>query len=181
MISLSVFLSFLMLITGLIMLAWVFPVFVSMIMKLAKVVFFFDDNFDSFKALVERTDYVCGFNNHNFDDNLCNAHGLTIPKEKSKDVLQMIWAALGLGCEFKRGTHAGYSLEAMVKTNCPDVKLKQFSGAMAPICYQTGKMGSVIDYCLHDVHMLKQLVNHIRLNGFLISPKNQTLKILIDF
>ncbi|NCD13092.1 MAG: hypothetical protein EOL93_11130 [Epsilonproteobacteria bacterium] len=150
-------------------------------MKLAKVVFFFDDNFDSFKALVERTDYVCGFNNHNFDDNLCNAHGLTIPKEKSKDVLQMIWAALGLGCEFKRGTHAGYSLEAMVKTNCPDVKLKQFSGAMAPICYQTGKMGSVIDYCLHDVHMLKQLVNHIRLNGFLISPKNQTLKILIDF
>ena len=142
---------------------------------------FMDDNIQDFQILTGRHKTIFGFNNHSFDDNLVKAHGIMFPENSSVDILREIWSALGLGPEFNRTTHSGYSLDAVVKANFPALK-KSFDGSMAPKLYQVGKIGTVIDYCLRDVKMLKALIDKIKLDGFIINPKNkQCLNIDLHF
>lgn len=129
------------------------------------------DNSFYFEQLVKRADLLIGFNSRRFDDNLLGVHGIHIPPEKTYDVLIEIWGAAGLSSEYQHGTHAGFSLDACIRANFKLSK-SQDGGAMAPIQWQRGEVGKVIDYCLFDVYALKLLVDRIVKTGELVNPIN---------
>ena len=132
---------------------------------------FLQDNFDAFAKLVDgapsRGELVVGFNSFNFDDKLCQAHG--IPVTTTWDLLLEIWRALGLGFRYEHGTHAGYSLDALSKLNLQESKIG--NGANAPILWQQGQFGEVINYCLHDVWLTKELLDYVARHGRIRNPK----------
>lgn len=128
------------------------------------------DNFDEFQELVNKTDMVVGFNSIGFDNKLCAANGLNIPAEKTYDLLAEIWAGAGLTKTFKFQTHTGFGLEACCEANF-GLK-KTGNGATAPVDWQRGKIGKVIDYCLNDIFLTKMLLDLVISNGAICDPRN---------
>lgn len=127
------------------------------------------DNAQYFIWLVNQADVIIGFNSIKFDNELLAAHGVSIPVEKCYDMLVEIWLAAGLGPEYKHGTHAGFSLDNCVRANF-GLSKKQGGGAMAPVDWQRGNIGNVIDYCIEDVRMTKLLVDRVIEKGELVNP-----------
>lgn len=137
---------------------------------------FLEDNLSEFQDLIAQRELVVGFNNNAFDNLLCEANGLWIPSEKSYDLLVEIWAGAGLGPRFNPSTHGGFGLDACSAVNFGTQK--SGNGALAPIDWQRGKYGSVIDYCLNDVKLTKDLMDLVLNQGSIICPKtNRTLTI----
>ena len=128
------------------------------------------DNLAEFAALISKQECVVGYNNLRFDNKVLEAAGLpAIPAEKCYDLLVEIWRGVGLGPDFRPETHGGYSLDAMCRVNFRAVKTG--SGALAPINFQRGNLGAVIDYCLADVYLTKRLLDRVIRCGLLIDPK----------
>lgn len=130
---------------------------------------FCKDNFEDFQKLVDSTDVIVSFNGLAFDNRLCQANGLNVPDEKSYDLLVEVWAAAGLGPEYQYPSHTGFGLDACVKANFPN-EAKSGHGELAPIQWQRGEIGAVIDYCLQDVRLTKMLIDKIREIGQLKNP-----------
>ncbi len=137
---------------------------------------FCEDNLNEFQQLLELRYPLVTFNGIGFDDKVLSANGIIVPVGKSIDLLREIWKAAGLGPEYQYPTHAEYSLDAICKAN--GLQSKTGNGAKAPIDWQQGKMGSVIDYCLNDVMITRNLYRLIVNHGFLIDLKtNEELEI----
>lgn len=135
---------------------------------------FLKDNFGEFQALVYHHQVIAGFNNLAFDNKLCEAHGLNIPEEKTYDLLREIRKGLGLdpdNFDFKR--HSGYTLDAMTKAN--GIARKTGNGALAPVQWQRGKFGEVIDYCMNDIGMTEELILKSQALGELASPHGKVM------
>ena len=127
------------------------------------------DNLSDFATLVAAHDVVVGFNNLRFDDAVLAANDIIIHVEKSYDLLAEIWRGAGLGPSFDPRTHGGFGLDAVCYAN---FRLsKKGHGALAPINYQRGNVGALIDYCLADVHMTKRLLDRVIRCGQLVNPK----------
>lgn len=130
---------------------------------------FCQDNLSEFKILVDSVDVVIGFNNGGFDDLLVKeCLGWEIPPKKSYDLLSEVWVSAGLGRRFAGLKYAGFGLDALAKAN--GLQGKTGTGEHAPIMWQRKKVGSVIDYCLHDVWLTQKLVDQCREKGYLTSP-----------
>lgn len=117
---------------------------------------------------IDRTDYVITFNGVGFDGPLMAEHGVIIPPEKHVDLLVQIWLAHGLSPTFCYPTHTGFGLDACCKAN--GIGDKSGHGALAPVDWQRGKYCEVIDYCLNDIWLTKELLERC-LRGQFISPK----------
>lgn len=128
------------------------------------------DNFQQFQTLVDNSDVIIGFNNLAFDNRLCKANRLNVPDEKSYDLLVEVWAAAGLGPEYQYPSHSGFGLDACVKANFLN-EAKSGHGAAAPVQWQRGQIGAVIDYCLQDVRLTKLLVDKVIKEGCLNNPQ----------
>lgn len=142
---------------------------------------FMEDNFDSFTTLVDNAYMVVGWNNINFDDNLVSAvipEAGQIIKSKSWDLLRAVWEASGLDPMTYDQHHDGYGLGQMSHVNFSMVKSGY--GALAPVDWQKGKRGIVIDYCLNDVYLTKRLfdIGVVNPNSFLISSKTNELLVI---
>ncbi len=138
---------------------------------------FCQDNLDAFFDLCTPNTLLVGFNNVNFDNKviatLKNDHQKAEIFEKFGlfyDILREVWAARGLGPEFNPKTHGGYSLDALAKAN--GVGKKSDNGANAAIAWQAGHVGTVVDYCLHDVALTKRLFDLICCDAALCDPRN---------
>ncbi len=136
---------------------------------------FCDDNRDEFLDLLPHRTLI-GFNNINFDNAvLATTYGRDLGPDsdlKFYDILQEIWKACGFGTEFNASTHAGYGLDACCKANFHTGKTGY--GGTAPVQWQQGKIGAVIDYCLNDVFLTKQIMDSILEKGGIINPKTRT-------
>ncbi len=130
---------------------------------------FLADNLQAFGMWAVTQECIVGYNNNRFDNRILEAHGITILPEKSYDLLQEIWRAAGLGPDFHPQTHGGYSLDAVVEANFN--LTKSGTGAMAPIRFQRGEVGAVIDYCLHDIALTKRLLDRVIRGGAIRDPK----------
>lgn len=128
------------------------------------------DNFNEFQAFVDNTDIVIGFNSLAFDNPLCRANGLNVSDEKSWDLLAEIWAGVGLSRTFEYPSHLGFGLDACAEVNFGFKK--SGSGSKAPVDWQRGKIGKVIDYCLNDVRLTKALVDIVIAHGFILDPRD---------
>ena len=120
---------------------------------------FMEDNMQDFSLLVDAHDIIVGFNNIGFDNKVLayTLRGLiTVERtlewlsEKSYDILTEIRAAGGGWC----------GLDAMIKANGL-AQGKTGNGAMAPVWYQAGRIGKLIDYCMADVWLTKKLLDLI--------------------
>ncbi len=133
---------------------------------------FLEDNQHQFFALLQKRDYLIGFNNGGFDDKLImEVVGFDVNKHtKSMDLLSEVWAACGLGRRYGGPQYAGFGLQELSLAN--GLPGKTSTGAHAPILWQKGKRGEVIDYCLNDVWLTKKLIDQCREVGHLQSPKN---------
>lgn len=135
---------------------------------------FTKENWSGFADLLERSDVLVGFNNIGFDNKLIRANGVTPNgsewERKSYDILAEMWEASGLSRTFQYPTHAGFSLDNTAMLNLREGKTGN-GGAMAPVEWQRGNVGMVIDYCLQDIRLTKGLFDRIISNGGLRSPK----------
>ena len=129
---------------------------------------FMQDNFSAFVALAGDRQ-VIGFNSRHFDDSVCRANGLVV--HTGYDVLVEMWRAAGLGPDFESPTHMGFGLDAAAKANFGVGKTGH--GAKAPVDWQRGNIGNVVDYCLEDVRLTKCLVDRIMTSEFLYDPREE--------
>ncbi len=133
---------------------------------------FCKDNIGEFQTLVDRSDMIIGFNHIGFDNQVCLANGISIEPwpEKNYDLLAEIWNAAGLSRTFGGKSYTGYSLDACIKANFPEYG-KTGHGALAPVHWQQGRIGNVIDYCLADVWLTKMLFEKIANENEINDPK----------
>lgn len=88
---------------------------------------------------------------NDFDVNMCGEH---------YDMLEEIWIALGLNPDkFYPKTHGGWGLDAVCQATLGIAKTGH--GALAPVWWQQGKRGKVIDYCLNDCNIEGRLLQWI--------------------
>jgi hypothetical protein len=132
---------------------------------------FCEDNPEQFQELVDQADVVVSFNGLVFDNRLVEANGLSVPDEKTYDLLVEIWRAAGLGPRYEYPTHSGFSLDKTVQANFPG-EAKTGRGDLAPVLWQRGQRGRVIDYCLQDNRLTKMLLDRVMRDGTLVNPKN---------
>lgn len=118
---------------------------------------FLADNFADFVALTREVEQLVGFNSVNFDDPLCQAHGLDI--HTTYDLKLEVFAAANAAKArlTGEGRAGGRTLDELARANLGTAKSLP-SGAVAPILWQQGKYGEVIRYCLNDVRLTAGLV-----------------------
>lgn len=133
---------------------------------------FCNEGFPEFKALA--ADRLCvGFNSIRFDNAVLRACGIAdLAESNCYDILRELWIAAGVGdadpFDFK--LHGGYWLDATCERNFGTKKTG--NGALAPVLWQQGRYGEVIDYCLNDVKLTKQLFDRALSGEPIISPKD---------
>jgi hypothetical protein len=122
------------------------------------------------KFIDDKETLFVSFNGFNFDAKVVLASwGIQIPEERHYDILRELWTASGLGPSFNPKTHGGFGLDAACIAN--NHGGKSGNGALAPVNWQRGNVGDVINYCLHDVWLTQMLFNKIIFTGYLTCPK----------
>jgi hypothetical protein len=137
---------------------------------------FMDDNINELQELIDSRDLVIGANSIGFDNKLCEANGIKISHKNQYDV--MLEIAKLVYPDSKKPYFKGCGLDNCVKANFGTQKSGH--GAMAPIDWQRGKVGTVIDYCLNDVRLTKKLVDEIIYNAKLKSPLDGETILTLD-
>lgn len=118
-----------------------------------------------------------GFNTRRFDLQLLEHHGIKVDQVQHYDALEEIWKAMGLNPDrFEPRTHGGWSLDAICDATF-GLK-KSGHGAMAPVWWQTGERGRVVDYCCRDVWLEAKLIKHMLNGGVVRAPGKPAL---VDF
>lgn len=130
---------------------------------------FLKDNFDEFAQLAAERGIVGGFNNTAFDDYVLEANGISLAAVQRYDLLKELWAANG-------NRFAPSRLDAVCERNFGTKKTG--NGTLAPIEWQRGNYGKVIDYCMNDVRMTKQLMDAAFAGASIISPKDGKFLVL---
>ena len=136
----------------------------------------FGDTQSELLALRQRllcADRISGFNIWKFDFpvifGLPGRERVTSLLPKTNDLLRRIWQSLGLDPDSFSRAHGGWGLDAVVRGTLPGAPGKIANGAMAPIWYQAGRWGEVVNYCVDDVTLERDLTNFIDQNGFVIN------------
>ena len=99
--------------------------------------------------------------------------GFTIPPEKSRDIYKQIIEKVTGNANSRV---KGYKLEDCCVAN--KLTTKSNDGAMAPVLWQRKRFMEVIDYCVNDVLMTKELLELIWEDNNFIDPVTGQL---IDF
>lgn len=124
---------------------------------------FLEDNLRKFEQLV-RDRCLIGFNSAAFDDKVLRAAGLDVTTTYDLK-LQVASAAAKAGAD---GRAKGRRLDDLARANLGEGKSGE--GALAPIMWQRGERGAVIDYCIHDTWLTARLATKLHRDGHLIDP-----------
>ena len=119
-----------------------------------------DDHATMLQGLINKADYIVGFNNNSFDNNLLAAGGFTIPAEKSYDIYVQVIDAAGLS-NAPFAARKGYKLDDIARANGIPGKAEAEGGALAPVLYQRGELERLYSYCAQDVQMTVDVLNLI--------------------
>lgn len=109
-------------------------------------------NLDDGVSHLNTADLLVSFNGIGFDSEVI--HGVTgrYVTVAQYDILHEIWKAL-------KHKQKGYRLQE-VATRTINLS-KNNNGAGAPALAKQGRWAELLDYCLNDVHVTKELFNHI--------------------
>jgi hypothetical protein len=133
---------------------------------------FCKDNREEFRSLTTDDSILfVGFNSKRFDAKVVKqSWSMEIRAAYHYDILEEIWLAHNLDPDkFQPRTHGGFGLDAVCAAN--GMGGKSGNGALAPVDWQRGKIGAVIDYCLHDVYLTSRLFHRIHAGLHIICPK----------
>ena len=140
---------------------------------------FCEDNFDEFFDLVSQRDLAVSFNGIGFDNKVLDLRitGKCMSELcEQYDILREIWISAKLNPDkFYWRTHGGYGLDDMAEAN--GLGSKSGHGALAPVQWQRGETGTVIDYCLQDVHLTRDLFDMCQCSP-LVNPKGTAALLL---
>lgn len=92
----------------------------------------------------------------------------------SDDLLRRIWQALHLNPDIWSRDHAGWSLDSVANETLGRKKIG--NGADAPKWYQAGKWGQLVNYCIDDVALERDLSDFIDKFGYVVKDR-ETLHI----
>lgn len=124
---------------------------------------FCDDNLDEFIQLAKIHNTLVSFNGKGFDNKVISSEIPELPlgylDGKSYDIFDEIRKTTGKWC----------SLDALAQAN--RLKGKSANGAMAPIWYQTGQWGKLVNYCIYDVWLTVEILKLITEGNGLVCPK----------
>lgn len=130
------------------------------------------DDIEKLKERLMKADKISGFNIWKFDYQVIwGVPGNTRIEElrsKTNDILVNIWHNLGLRTDIFTGAHKGWSLDNVVKGTLG--RSKSGNGADAPGWFQQGLHHKLIDYCLEDVALERDLATHIEEYKFVLHP-----------
>ncbi len=133
---------------------------------------FDDTNHNQAMQILDGYDLVVGFNTVGFDWKLLNAtyppaSGTFKRISQDYDILREIWISLGLDPDhFDSSTHGGYKLDDVAHETIG--LSKSGNGAHAAILYQAGKWSELVDYCIQDVKVEKELFEFCAKYGYVI-------------
>jgi len=115
--------------------------------------------------ILEKTDLLIGFNSDHFDIPLLNKYyGGTLKNIKSLDLLKEVRKSLG------RRIKLDSLAEATLGRN------KTADGLAAGIWWKNGEHQKVIDYCIEDVRITKDLYDYALAHGHLKYHEGKRLK-----
>ena len=141
---------------------------------------FCSDNLSEFFELCANRALLISFNGIGFDNKVLrccpeNVIEHTWSEAKHYDILRDVWLCKGLNPDkFYWKTHGGFGLDDICRAN--GLGGKTGHGALAPVQWQRGEIGSVIDYCLSDVKLTSELFKLCQA-GPIKSPKGGTLEL----
>ena len=130
---------------------------------------------EALRERILRAERITGFNIIDFDYpvifGLPRSYALPTALEregKSNDILQRIWGALG-------GHRGGWSLESvgLGTLGCA----KSGEGAVAPLLFQSGHWARLVDYCIEDVRLTRDLGAFIDRYGFVVNRDEYVLRL----
>jgi len=125
---------------------------------------FMDDNIGELvDRLNEPGTLVVAFNQIGFDNKLLRASKLPLkPDDDLRNFDMLVASRLGAGqsANFRKG---GFKLDDHLATL--GLPMKTGEGALAPIWWQEGKVGKVIDYCMNDVAQERALFEDMWTTG----------------
>ncbi len=118
-----------------------------------------------------RAGRITGYNTYRFDFpviwGLPGRQRVEQLKPQSDDLLQRIWRSLGLDDEAFSDLHKGWGLDAVAKGTLGVGK--SGNGADAPKLYQAGQWARLVDYCLEDVRLERDLGAFIDRYGYVVN------------
>jgi DEAD/DEAH box helicase domain-containing protein len=118
-----------------------------------------------------RADRITGFNTYRFDFpviwGLPARERVAALKPKSNDLLQRIWRSLGLDEEAFSSHHKGWGLDVVCQGTLGVGK--SGNGADAPRWFQAGNWPRLVDYCIDDVRLERDLGAFIDKYGFVVN------------
>lgn len=118
---------------------------------------------------LEEADEVVGYNSVSYDHPVLDAslgRRIYIPNETD------LWLAIRevrQGCNDPAGS---WKLDAVSRRTLGRGKLDQF-GALAPSKLREGEWTRVVEYCLRDVQILRDLWRFVRAYGYVVGPGNE--------
>lgn len=114
-------------------------------------------------------DVLVGFNSLDFDTPALEGFSGIAITPTQYDILIEIKAALGT--DFAKG----YKLNEVAKRTIE--RGKSGHGASAPILFKEGRHAELIDYCIADVALTRDLYRFIEENGYVITPGGDRLEL----
>ncbi len=123
---------------------------------------------DQCMAHMNSADMLIGFNSLGFDTPIMEClteNSLLTPQY---DILCEVWRALPYKAK-------GFKLTEI----CQRLGLghKTVTGASAPTLLREGRFGSLVDYCINDVHLTRRLAHHIEMHGYILSPDGDPIEL----
>ena len=127
---------------------------------------------EELKERVMKADKITGFNIWKFDYQvifgLPGHKRVEALRDKTNDLLVNIWRNLGLRTDCFTGAHKGWNLDNICKATLGHSKIG--NGADAPRWYQAGQLHRVINYCLDDVALERDLCKFMDEHKFVLHP-----------
>ncbi len=116
-----------------------------------------------------QADILVSFNGIGFDIPALEGYaGVTISVDQHYDILAEIFKSAGKKVKgFKLG-EVGPRTVGLDKID---------TGEHAPTLYEEGRWGELIDYCINDVHMTKELFYHIAETGYVIDQEGEQFEV----
>lgn len=121
---------------------------------------YFQENLNELWPIIESADMLIGFNSNHFDVPLLNKYYAgDLSKIKSLDLLEKIHASLGRRIKLDHVAQATLG------------EAKSGNGLEALVWWKNGEIQKVVDYCIQDVKVTKDIYDYAIKNQKLKYPK----------
>jgi len=130
------------------------------------------DDVQILRKRIEAAEEIVGFNIWRFDFpvlyGLPGRGRVEDLRSKCNDLLARIWKSLGLDEEQFSELHKGWGLDAVARGTLGGTGKSGYGGD-APIWFQAGYWARLVDYCLEDVRLERDLGDFIDRHGYVIN------------